>query len=346
MDYIIIGGGISGITIANKLNSENKILLLEKENRLGGRIYTYNNIEFGAKWIHRNIPKFPLLKNIQYFYEKQNKYIQNYNVIDHYVPYELLSKFYQNKKLTNQELEDLNIILGEDYGTNIKKLHKSNYVFNEYNGKHKRVINGFNNIFKPLVTFKYKLNYTVTKITKQNEYFIINDKYKTKNLIFAVPLNIVKNYFNYLLTNNQKITLNKISNSKIKIFAIKFNKIFWNTDNTYWFSKENPTIVIINGLNNILYVKEYETNFVNKNNILDYISKYMKYNIKKYKKLYYKEWNEGYSYYIDNITKNEIKKFNEKNNIYFIGEYLAYDRIGTIDGAYKTAIDFFYQNYK
>jgi hypothetical protein len=38
----------------------------------------------------------------------------------------------------------------------------------------------------------------------------------------------------------------------------------------------------------------------------------MKYNIKKYKKLYYKEWNEGYSYYIDNITKNEIKKFNEK----------------------------------
>jgi protoporphyrinogen oxidase len=49
MDYIIIGGGISGITIANKLNSENKILLLEKENRLGGRIYTYNNIEFGAK---------------------------------------------------------------------------------------------------------------------------------------------------------------------------------------------------------------------------------------------------------------------------------------------------------
>jgi UDP-galactopyranose mutase len=92
MDYIIIGGGISGITIANKLNSENKILLLEKENRLGGRIYTYNNIEFGAKWIHRNIPKFPLLKNIQYFYEKQNKYIQNYNIIDHYVPYELLSK--------------------------------------------------------------------------------------------------------------------------------------------------------------------------------------------------------------------------------------------------------------
>ena len=40
-DYIIVGGGISGIFMAYKLSDTGKdILLLESTNRLGGRIFT------------------------------------------------------------------------------------------------------------------------------------------------------------------------------------------------------------------------------------------------------------------------------------------------------------------
>ena len=41
-DIIIIGGGISGLYLAYKLQKKFKILLLEKSNYLGGRIYTHN----------------------------------------------------------------------------------------------------------------------------------------------------------------------------------------------------------------------------------------------------------------------------------------------------------------
>ena len=42
-DIIIVGGGIAGLYIQNKLLKKYKnILLIEKDNRLGGRILTYN----------------------------------------------------------------------------------------------------------------------------------------------------------------------------------------------------------------------------------------------------------------------------------------------------------------
>ena len=39
-DIIIIGGGVSGLYAALKLNKNKKVLLLEKEQHFGGRIYT------------------------------------------------------------------------------------------------------------------------------------------------------------------------------------------------------------------------------------------------------------------------------------------------------------------
>ena len=42
-DYIVVGGGISGLNTCLKLvNGKNKILLLERNNRLGGRLQTYD----------------------------------------------------------------------------------------------------------------------------------------------------------------------------------------------------------------------------------------------------------------------------------------------------------------
>lgn len=52
---IIIGAGLSGLTCANRLKShpEIKVVVLEAENRIGGRLYTYNGVyELGGSWVH------------------------------------------------------------------------------------------------------------------------------------------------------------------------------------------------------------------------------------------------------------------------------------------------------
>ena len=50
---IIIGSGVSGLTIASGLDNEN-FLILEARDRIGGRVYTSekNNLDMGAAWMH------------------------------------------------------------------------------------------------------------------------------------------------------------------------------------------------------------------------------------------------------------------------------------------------------
>lgn len=79
-DCIIIGAGMAGITALNNLfsNGHTNILLLEADNRIGGRIYSeklynkenkvYTTVELGANWIH-GYSKNPL-----------NEFIRKYNI--------------------------------------------------------------------------------------------------------------------------------------------------------------------------------------------------------------------------------------------------------------------------
>ena len=49
---IIIGSGVAGLTIASKMNND-KFIILEARDRIGGRVYTNNkNLDDGAAWIH------------------------------------------------------------------------------------------------------------------------------------------------------------------------------------------------------------------------------------------------------------------------------------------------------
>lgn len=49
---IIIGAGVSGLTIASKLN-DGPLLILEARDRIGGRVLTNdNNMDMGAAWLH------------------------------------------------------------------------------------------------------------------------------------------------------------------------------------------------------------------------------------------------------------------------------------------------------
>ena len=51
---IIIGAGVSGLTIASNINKQDKpVLVLEARDRIGGRVFTNdNNMDMGAAWLH------------------------------------------------------------------------------------------------------------------------------------------------------------------------------------------------------------------------------------------------------------------------------------------------------
>lgn len=58
--YIIVGGGLSGLTSAYQLekSGETDFVLLESRNRVGGRIHTSDGIDLGATWFqthHQNV---------------------------------------------------------------------------------------------------------------------------------------------------------------------------------------------------------------------------------------------------------------------------------------------------
>lgn len=58
--YIIVGAGLSGLSLAHKLHQsgENSFILLESRDQIGGRIITENHIDLGATWFqsyHENV---------------------------------------------------------------------------------------------------------------------------------------------------------------------------------------------------------------------------------------------------------------------------------------------------
>ncbi len=69
VDTIIIGSGISGLTIAAGLENPD-FLILEARDRVGGRVLTNskNNLDMGAAWIHGTTDN-PLNKYLDYAFE-------------------------------------------------------------------------------------------------------------------------------------------------------------------------------------------------------------------------------------------------------------------------------------
>lgn len=126
---IIIGGGAAGLMAAYKLSAQNnKVILLEAADRLGGRIHTYTNdsfsmpVELGAEFVHGKLPvTLGLLKEagIKYYKvagktinlrkgesEKENSYNDRWNealkqmkALKHDMPLsEFLIKYFNDDK--------------------------------------------------------------------------------------------------------------------------------------------------------------------------------------------------------------------------------------------------------
>jgi len=79
--YIIVGAGLSGLTSAYFLNKlgETDFLILESRDRVGGRILTKNEIDFGATWFqdyHENVADLLAQQQIVFSIDSQEQLIE------------------------------------------------------------------------------------------------------------------------------------------------------------------------------------------------------------------------------------------------------------------------------
>ncbi|QCK16536.1 flavin monoamine oxidase family protein [Mangrovivirga cuniculi] len=122
-DIIIVGGGLTGLIAAYRLKQKgiNNFLVLEAQNRWGGRIDTFNHnnlpIELGPTWVHADHTELlTLLKEIEIpVFPQYNKGIARYEMhgqVQSFIPPEGQAPSYRigggTEKLTDQLSKHLN----------------------------------------------------------------------------------------------------------------------------------------------------------------------------------------------------------------------------------------------
>lgn len=255
-DYIIIGGGVAGLYMNYLLNDKYKTLLLEKNNYFGGRVlegcFHHKKVPMGAKvgaTFNKHLMR--LLKRINISYKPLNEkttIISKDPVDMRHMVHMIVNKYniLKNINLNNINLKTMSAkdfiikYFGEDFFHIYCKFAEYTDFFHESIGNyikyypikdHIPVISN-KNIVKinwtkmvlrlyNIIKKKNKLirNYTVKKITKKDSYYIIDNKYKTKNIIFAVTINALLK----IATNNN---IFKTTNYKKYIGSVPFIRIY------------------------------------------------------------------------------------------------------------------------
>ncbi len=255
-DYIIIGGGIAGLYslhLLNKSKKDLKILLIEKEDYLGGRILNKNfhgtNIKLGAgiaKEDNKHLLKLLDKFDIKYFKGDGEKKIvdPNFNKDYHFgiikkikttikqlkeanIAYSHLTvKQFLKKYLTQSEFKSYTSHLqyaeymdGDiNYYVNNDPMYDDNVI-----GSYSVFYVDWDILLKKILEnskkSQFKLNCSCKKIKKQEKYFIIEtdtDRYYTKKVICAVTINV----FNQI---TKSLSIPKYSNY---IGSIPFSRIY------------------------------------------------------------------------------------------------------------------------
>ena len=227
-DYIIVGGGISGLFMAYKLSTtDNNILLLESSNRLGGRLLTKveQGVQFelgGARISSKHLKVMSLLKEFaldkdlvmlpdKITYKIKGPKINFYSLIKDLVEG---SKLYTKKYLESVNLLQLCIdVLGQQHATLFQNLLGYDSEFEKMNAyialktfKHDLfsandyyvLKNGFTSLIKALKDFleakdnvKIELEKVVTDIGKNYVELDKEKRYATK-IICCVPYYTLK----------------------------------------------------------------------------------------------------------------------------------------------------------
>lgn len=229
-DYIIVGAGISGINTAYKINKkypDKKILLLDKNSYIGGRIHSIYLKDYGYKnkdlkdvfyesGAIRFYPSHTNLINLlkEFDYKKKDFYIvgkdfkidyklkkvKNLNKTENYY-YEKI--FSISKKYDSEELNILK------FGIFLKK-HFTNEEIN-----YLKVINGFPHLIE--TNTKYALELLERDFYNIEDFYILKDS--LTNFLNKIVSKLNKNV--KIMLNNEVI--NYEYNEKNKIFSILIN---------------------------------------------------------------------------------------------------------------------------
>ena len=224
-DIVIIGGGIGGIYTMYNLKKKYpklKVLLLEKEDRFGGRIYTFNtrvnNIDYimdlgaGRIGYHHKLMVY-IIKEL-----KLEKFMLEIKNTENYIEY--------NKK--NREASDESLMR--------KKYSK--LLYNFFNGSK------IANLSKTFLT-KYYLNEILIKFLPQSIYKFIENSFEYKNKLYYLNAYNAINYFKYDYNTYSKFFI--MTNGLSSIINAMINKISLNKN---YKLKKNSYV------NNIVYNSE------------------------------------------------------------------------------------------
>lgn len=230
---IIIGAGIAGLYMAYKYHSKypnEKIILLEKSDRLGGRVLSYhkNNIkyEIGAgrfadhhKYIIKLIKEFNLhdkiypIKNDKDYINKTNKTLikNQFNTLLEKINKLIKHKKDYNKKtikellVTKIEKELLKQLINHyeyyseiehysaEYAYYVNNTQFNNSQFYVLGGGLEQLVKQLEKKIKPYTKIIKKQNVTEIKFDNGIFHITTNKKYETPKLLLAIPNNGIKN---------------------------------------------------------------------------------------------------------------------------------------------------------
>jgi len=233
-NYIIIGGGIAGLTIYHRLQENNKnlkILLVEKNDYIGGRMkqqdFHNTTIKLGSGIMDETcIHIQALLKSLGIVPNHQKN-----NLIDIYLPpFDINEAINKIIKIYNNETQDKKTRLNMSVDTFLRKHFDFKFVelfytYADYSDFHCQDINDFivNYPITDLIreeqdiwSFKISdvmeqlkknkniiLNYEVKTIqlksnsNSNKKIFIVNNEFETYNIITATTINCLKQLLNY-----------------------------------------------------------------------------------------------------------------------------------------------------
>lgn len=239
---IIIGAGVSGLTIANGIN-DNPFLILEGRDRIGGRVLTSDkNMDMGAAWIHGS-EKNPLNKFINYdnmipvancnpWMHSENikiKYLSNKHAISEKYRQQLAVIWNDiASKIGNINYDNKTIY--EAYNNLIDNNYYENYYENEYFSEEKdidkdiNIIDKIENFKKDIESFLYMIEVWCGGSIKNISSSFLNESNYNKALFGDYGGS------HYLFKNGTKSLIESIVNSNKNNIndKIKYNQIVTN----------------------------------------------------------------------------------------------------------------------
>ena len=352
-DYIIVGAGISGLSL-NKLLGNKKTLILESNDRVGGRIFNLkigSNAELGAKFLNSHFdfltdlyPGITTEKEIKSL--KKSKKVKMFSKCKPYEKSKMLKKdIYNNIRKGQFSNKRALSLFTEDIGSaNLDKIHPE-HKFYPYQ---KNIRYNFTNLLNKLtLNAAIKFNSVFTEYTIHKDYISVKtsgNEYKTRKLVFALPITILrrlkgipfKSYLNYWFQN------------KVTVTAIEFRKLNNKLQKDFFYCNEfNKTSFYHDYQCRTLYVARYETseNETQIRNLIDYIIKYLE--LSNIAGIEHADWTNnrhslgGWTIPGPKVSQEIIEKMRNgyKDKIFFVGDYMNnIDNCGEVSSAIKSSI--------